>query len=147
MAGFAGIVAAIRHRDISTWAREERILLRMLLTASAMAVSFALLPAVLTEGRVPEPTVWRVGSFTLLVWQAWIAVRRIRQFRAGGVPSPVPRTLFAWITAILLLQGLNVGLGVSWPYLLGVFGILVNAFTFFLILLLGGTDEGDAVAS
>jgi len=144
MAGFAGIVAAIRHRDIASWAHEERILLRMLLIASAMAISFALLPAVLTEARLPEPTVWRVGSLSLMVWQAAIAVHRSRQFRAGGTASPIPRLLFAWITAILLLQALNIFLGVSWPYLLGVFGILVNAFSFFLILLLGRTDERNA---
>ena len=57
IAGFAGIVAAIRHRDIASWAQAEQILLRMLLTASGMKISFALLPAVLSEAGVPEPTI------------------------------------------------------------------------------------------
>lgn len=141
MAGFAGIVAAIRHRDISSWPDVERILLQMLLIASAMATTFALLPALLTEARLPEPLKWRIASVALMVWQIAIVVHRQRQFRAGGTRSPVPRLLYLWIAGILVLQALNLVLGVSWPYLLGVFGLLVNAFSFFLILLLGRVGE------
>jgi len=146
MAGFAGIVAAIRHRDISTWAHDERIMLRMLLVASGMAVSFALLPAVLTEARLPEPVIWRSGSISFIAWQIGIAVHRARQFRAAGTPSPIPRALWAWISLIIALQALNVVLAASWPYLLGVFGLLVNAFSFFWVLLLGSAGRQDAQA-
>jgi len=65
MAGFAAIVVAIRHRDISRWAQRERILLRMLLVASGMAVAFALLPAVLREAQLAETAIWRIGSWFL----------------------------------------------------------------------------------
>ena len=146
MAGFAGIVAAIRHRDIAKWEHEERILLRMLLVASGMAITFALLPAVLAEAQLAESTIWRSGSMSLMIWQIGIAAHRSRQFRAGGKGSPVPRLLYAWVAGIIVLQALNVVLGLSWPYLLGVFGILVNAFIFFLILLLGRIGEDDAAA-
>jgi hypothetical protein len=145
IAGFAGIVAAIRHRDISSWAHGERILLRMLLLASGMAVSFALLPAVLVEAGLPEATIWRVGSGALLVWQVAIAVHRGRQFRATGTAPPFSRGLYAWIGPILLLQASNVYLGASWPYLLGVFSLLVNAFIFFLVLMLG-RNGGEGAA-
>lgn len=118
----------------------------MLLVASAMATSFAMLPAVLAEARLPEPAIWRIGSVLLLVWQAAIAVHRARQFRATGMPSPVPRLLYAWVAGILLLQALNVALATSWPYLLGVFGVLVNAFSFFMILLLGRSGAERAAA-
>ena len=141
MAGFAGIVAAIRHRDIASWAQEERILLRMLLVASGMAVTFALLPAVLREARLPEPTIWRAGSAALVAWQAGIAAHRSRQFRAAGVVSPIPRALALWVGGVIVVQASNVILGLSWLYLLGVFGVLVNAFSFFLILLLGRAGE------
>lgn len=103
MAGFAGIVAAIRSRDVSSWAHEQRILLRMLLIASAMATSFALLPAVLSEAQLPEPAIWRIGSLSLMLWQIGIAVHRARQFRAGGGAAPLPRVLYAWVTAVVLL--------------------------------------------
>jgi len=102
MAGFAGIVAAIRNREISRWPHEQRILLRMLLIASAMSVTFAMLPAVLAEARQPEPSLWRASSLALLVWQAAIAVHRQRQFRSGGTASPVPRILYLWVTSIVL---------------------------------------------
>jgi len=146
MAGFAGIVAAIRHRDISRWAHHERIMLQMLLVASGMAVSFALLPAVLGEAQLAESTIWRVGSISYIVWQFGISVHRSRQFRAAGVRPPLPRFVYAWITIIVALQALNIVLGASWPYLLGVFGILVNAFTFFWVLLLGGDGKQGAAA-
>lgn len=144
MAGFAGIVAAIRHRDLGRWAHEDRILLRMLLTASGMAVLFALLPAVLFEAHLPEPAIWRAASASLMVWQTAIAVHRVRQFRAVGTQAPLPRLLYAWVSGIVVLQALNVFLGVSWPYLLGVFGVLANAFSFFLVLLLGGAGGEKA---
>jgi len=137
MAGFAGIVAAIRHRNIGRWAHEDRILLRMLLTASGMAIVFALLPAVLVEAQLPERAVWRAASASLMVWQTAIAVHRSRQFRTAGTAAPLPRLLYAWVAGVVVLQALNVHLGASWPYLLGVFGVLANAFSFFLILLLG----------
>lgn len=145
IAGFAGIVAAIRHRDISRWAHEEQILLRMLLTASGMSISFALLPAVLAEAHLPEPTIWRIGSASLLVWQIGIWVHRSRQLRAVGTARATPMVLRAWVLVAVVLQALNIELGTSWPYLLGIFSILLNAFTFFLILLFGrATGEQGA---
>lgn len=146
MAGFAAIVVAIRHRDISRWAREEQILLRMLLVASGMAVAFSLIPAALREARLAEPVIWRIGSVSFIVWQTAIVVHRVRQFRAAGRPSPVPRLLYPWITFVVALQALNVILAAPWPYLLGVFGLLVNAFSFFWVLLLGKAGDRDVDA-
>jgi hypothetical protein len=143
MAGFAGIVAAIRHRDLSLWADEERILLRMLLVASGMAITFALLPAVLREARVPDGVIWRVGSGTFMVWQAGITVHRVRQFRAADRPIPLPRILFVWVGLLIALQAFNLWLGATWPYLVAIFGLLVNAFSFFWVLLIG---RGGALA-
>ena len=146
MAGFAAIVVAIRHRDISRWAREEQILLRMLLVASGMAVAFALLPALLRQAELAEPVVWRIGSASLMVWQAGIAVHRTRQFRAAGRPPPVSWLVYSLVTLILTLQALNIVLAAPWPYLLGIFGLLVNAFSFFWVLLLGRAGDRDAAA-
>jgi len=145
MAGFAGIVAAIRHRDIASWAGEDRILLRMLLVASGMSISFAMLPAILDDAGFTESSVWRIGSVSLLVWQIGIAVHRSRQFRALGA-NPLPRLIFLWVAGILVLQALNIVLGTAWPYLLGIYGLLVNAFAFFMILLLGRSRDGRGAA-
>jgi uncharacterized membrane protein YhaH (DUF805 family) len=146
LAGFAGIIAAIRQRGVSSWAREQQILLRMLLTASAMAITFALLPPILVEAQVPQPAIWRIGSLAFILWQIGIAIHRVRQFRESGTQSPIPRIVYAWIAAMVLLQAFNVVLGVSWPYLLARFALLVNSFVFFLILLLGRTDEESVSA-
>jgi hypothetical protein len=70
----------------------------------------------------------------------------VRQFRESGTQSPIPRIVYAWIAAMVLLQAFNVVLGVSWPYLLAIFALLVNSFVFFLILLLGRTDEESVSA-
>jgi len=83
-------------------------------------------------------------SFLASAVEATIGVHRWRQFRASGNYFPLPRILFVWVLVILVLQALNLDLGVSWPYLVGVYGILVNAFTFFLILLLGWSGAEDA---
>ena len=43
-----------------------------------------------------------------------------------------------WVTLVVVLQVANVvALGAAWPYLVDVFGVLANAFAFFLVLLLG----------
>ena len=143
IAGFAGIVAAIRHRDIDRWALEEQILLRMLFTASGAAICFALLPAVLSEAGLPGPTIWRAGSISLLLFLFAIGAGRTRQFRKAGLVPKLPRAMPVWVICSALLQALNIHLEASWPYLVGTFLIVLNGFTFFLMLLFGNTSEDD----
>lgn len=145
MAGFAGIVAAIRQRDITRWPREQRLLLEMLFAASAAAIAFALLPTLLAEAELPRSTLWRVGSGSLIIWFASIGVFRYNQARRNTVPFPFRGLFVAWTGFLILLQALNLALAVSWLYLVGVFGILVNGFIFFLRLLLGDFEEQAAV--
>jgi hypothetical protein len=40
--GFAGIIAAIRQRNVDHWPPDQRLMLEMLLTALAVAVLFSL---------------------------------------------------------------------------------------------------------
>ncbi len=138
--GFAGIIAAIRQGRLADWPADQRILLQMLLVASAAAISFALLPSILAEAQLDEPTIWRIGSALLLAWQVGIAVHRTRQFRSFGVTPWFPRLLGVWVAGIIAFQVANLGLAMSWPYLVGVFGLLVNGFSFFLLLLFGRGD-------
>jgi len=146
IAGFAGIIATVRQGRIARWPHEPRILLEMLLTASAFAIVFALLPAVLAEANVPESITWRTGSVLILVWQLVFAAFRTRQFRAIGVRTRPPLWLVSWVCSIVVLQAANVVLGVSWLYLLGVFGILGNGFLFFIRLLFSDWDDENATA-
>jgi len=146
LAGFAGIIAAVRQGRITRWPREPRLLLEMLLVASSLAIVFALLPSVLAEAAVPGPSIWRIGSALLLTCQVALGVLRARQFRTAGLSAQPPFWLLAWISSLLALQAINILLCVSWPYLLGVFGILGNGFFFFLRLLFSDWDNADAAA-
>ena len=146
MAGFAGIVAAIRQRDLLSWPPEQRLLLQMLFAASAAATAFALLPTLLAEAELPQPILWRVVSASLVIWFASIGAFRFNQARRSEVPFPFRGIFVAWTGFLILLQVLNFALAVSWPYLVGVFGILANGFVFFLRLLLGDLGEKDGAA-
>ena len=139
IAGFAGIAAAIRQRDVAAWEPRHRLLLQMLFGASAAAIVLGFLPALLAEASVEPPTLWRIGSATVLVWVLGIGVFRIRQARSHEVSAL--RDLAGWPTTVVsflvtALQVLNLVLAVPWPYLVGVIGILANGFIFFLRLLL-----------
>jgi len=143
LAGFAGIVAAIRHRDLSSWVAQDRLLLRILLVASAMSVVFAWLPALLSEAGINAPALWQISSLVLFIWQISAWIYRGRQGRRLNIDRVLPKYTFVWNAAFLLLQVVNVYLGLSWPFLLGVANILAGAFMVFLVLLLGGnTDKG-----
>ncbi len=141
IAGFAGIIAAIRHRDLSAWAAEDRLLLRMLLVASGVSVLFSWLPIILFEAGVGREIVWRGSSLVLLVWHTSTVVYRIRQLRRLGLGRIAPNISAVWNAGIILFQIANLYLAESWPYLLGIAGILINAFMFFLVLLLGRPSD------
>jgi len=135
VAGFAGIIATVRQGRIARWPHLPRILMKMLLTASAFATVFALLPTVLAEADVSGPDTWRVGSLCILIWQLFFAAFRTRQFQTAGVRTRPPLWLISWVSLIVISQSANIFLSVSWLYLLGVFGILGNGFIFFVYLL------------
>ena len=144
--GFAGIIAAIRQRGVNRWPPDQRLMLRMLLTASAVAVLFSLAPWLLAEGGLSQPVVWRLCSGSLLVWQSGITVYRRRQ--VGNLESSVslPRVLYVLLSVNLALQAINLGLAEAWPFLIGVVSILMYGFAFFLKLLFWGAGDGDEAA-
>ena len=144
--GFAGIIAAIRQRGVNRWPPDQRLMLRMLLTASDVAVLFSLAPWLLAEGGLSQPVVWRLCSGSLLVWQSGITVYRRRQ--VGNLESSVslPRVLYVLLSVNLALQAINLGLAEAWPFLLGVVSILMYGFAFFLKLLFWGAGDGDEAA-
>jgi hypothetical protein len=105
-----------------------------------------LLPTLLAEAELPRSTLWRVVSGSLLIWFAGIGAFRFNQARRSAVRFPFRGLFVAWTGFLILVQALNFVLAVSWPYLIGVFGILVNGFVFFLRLLLGDLGEQDGAA-
>ena len=146
LGGFAGIIAAIRQRSVEDWPLDQRVLLQMLLVASAVAATLALLPAVLSDAGFSSPTMWRIASSLLLSWILGIGAYRVRQFRQIEVAPQFPRLLGMLVGVVVILQCLNLALATSWPYLVGVFVVLVNGFSYFLLLLFGRQEDPDAPA-
>jgi hypothetical protein len=144
VAGFAGIVAAVRQRRLDHWSREQVVLLQILFTATAASIVFGLLPAFLLEAGLRERTAWQVASGALITWIVTAIGFRMRQSRSLGVRMPIPRHVTVWgVVSVGLLIYNVAGDGKSWPYLFGIMGLLMNGFSVFLILVLGSTDGDD----
>lgn len=111
-----------------------------------MAIVFALLPAALATTGMPEPVIWKIGSGGLLAWYIGIVPYRITQSRRLGVRSALPRALKMWVLAPAVLQIYNLTTsGLLWPYLFGIFSLVVNGFSVFLLLLLGTGSESKTL--
>ena len=146
VAGFAGIVAAVRQRQLDHWSKEQLVLLQILFTATAAAIVCGLLPSFLVEVGLRESTVWKVASGALICWIVGAVSFRIHQSKVLGVPMPIPRHVSIWGAISIVLQIYNVaGEGRSWPYLFGIMGLLMNGFSVFLILVLSPTDDADTL--
>ncbi len=142
MAGFAGIVVAIRRVNVSEWDASERIMLETLLGLCASATFFSLMPIVLFNAQLTDETIWRVGSFLMLSVAVFMAIYRYRQtIKIGSEFNlPLPMRIVALFMLAILLANV-VLLETAWPYLVGVLVLLANAFVVFLVLLLGGNDS------
>jgi hypothetical protein len=142
VAGFAGIVAAVRQRKLSHWPIEQLLLLQILFTATAASIFFGLLPSFLTESGLDENTVWKVSSGALVCWIVGAIAFRISQSRKHRVAMPIPGHIRVLGVIAVGLQIYNMtGMGRSWPYLFGIMTILINAFSVFLILVLKPIEQ------
>ena len=139
IAGFSGIVVAIRRGSAS--AKTDRQLLATLLTASAAAVLFSILPFVLADAELPLPLMWRIGSALFLVY--FISMISYRQVREPGWGDAYPRALGVVSALVLILQvGNVVVLAESWPFVLAITLQLAVAFMAFVRLLFNAAN-GD----
>jgi hypothetical protein len=139
IAGFSGIVAVF-GRDTGDWSNADRLLLRMLLTASASASIFSFLPFVLLEAGIDQTLCWKSASGALIAWTFGVAIYRYRQLKKVGVSAPEmwsSRSISLLGVVTILLQILNVAAyGEAWMYLIGVLFQLAVAFGTFVRLLL-----------
>ena len=142
VAGFAGIVAAVRQRRLDHWPKAQLLLLQVLFTTTAAAIAFALLPSFLFELGLDERLVWRTGSAALICWIVGALAFRYRQSRVYGVAMPIPRYIRALGVVSIALQTFNiVNAGVAWPFMFGIMMILMNGFSVFLLLVLRPLDD------
>ena len=145
LAGFAGIITAIRQRNVASWSPRDRVLLQALFGSSAAAIAFGIAPGILAEAHFSPHRIWRAGSTALLVWFAVIPVIRERQMRKQGLSaltSTMGLATLLWVLLLALLQAFNLYRPTPWPYLVGVAGLLSTGFVFFFQLIFAET--GDA---
>lgn len=144
IAGFAGIVAAIRQRRLSSWPPDQLILLQILFFASAASIVAGILPAFLMETGMKPNHVWKACSAVLICWLIGAPVFRARQCKVLGVKQQIPTHVLVWAVISIVLQCYNIAAaGAAWPYLFGVTTMLINGFSVFLILVLKPADSTD----
>jgi len=142
VAGFAGIVAAVRQRHFAHWPIEQLLLLQILFTATAASIVYGLLPSFLAETGLGESAIWKISSGALICWIVGASAFRVSQSRKYDVAMPIPGYIRVLGGFAIGFQIYNiVGTGQSWPYLLGIMAVLANGFTVFLVLVLSPVNE------
>ena len=147
LAGFSGIVAAVGRRGAGHWTAIDQVRLRVLLTASGMALVWAFLPFLLVDA-VDLAAFWRIGSAAIACWYIAMAIRRSRQssgiLARTSIRWPLSMVFHASVVAALFANALF--FGSPSLYVLGVLWELVIAFTAFVDLLLASWQAGDAAS-
>lgn len=142
--GFSGLIFVFRSRDITELEARDLSAIAMIVSAGALALTFALVPVPLSHLGLPEPTFWRLCSalfgVTLLGSVLVFALVNRRLARSGHAErTPVLNRvtpLLAFATAVLLLAA---GLGALPPgpavYLLGLVVCILLCLAFVALLL------------
>jgi hypothetical protein len=145
-AGFAGIVAAFRHRDLAAWPPHETFRFRFMVLYSVLTVLFALLPFFLFHFGVSPARIWSSASILLALVAFILFVDALLHYRALGDDAKSSLSLgmvYFLETGNVLVggtQGCNaVGVGAAPSfslYLLGLGWFLLAAAGMFVRLLL-----------
>ena len=89
IAGFVGVVAALRHQRDEEWKHNELYGVKLMIEHSLAAVLAGLLPSVLSLAFADEATVWRLCSALLaafLAFEVLINIFRVKHATAAGTP-------------------------------------------------------------
>jgi len=145
IAGFAGVVAAFRNDSLHDWGHVEKFWLRLLLANSILPLAFSMVGLFLLSVTYVSPTIWRwcSGLATLcLVPYAIIIITTVAgfgpgQLEAAGGTKPTSYALVTILTAVCLLQLLNVAtLAAFWPFFGAIVALLLGAMYQFVRLVL-----------
>lgn len=111
LAGFSGLLAALRH-DRQSWTEEELFLLRLLLTSAFSGVFFALIPMPVFELLGREGPTLQITSLAYVVWLT-VTVMRFRAVgrSVGKRTTRQPRAGILLFAASVLLGVTNIALG------------------------------------
>lgn len=115
MAGFAGVIGALRHPKDRGWEANEIAGIKLMLEHSLAAVVLGLLPLVFYLYSSDEPMVWLLSSSLLTVFLAaeiLINIARIKTTTAQGSPPRTFKlllgTFFVPTIVLLIVQVMNV---------------------------------------
>ena len=140
LAGFAGLAAVVGRRGRDT-PQLDASRLRGALEFSFLVTGFALLPNLLREAGIPEPTVWRGCCAIFAVSGAGLTLLKVRFLRSvPGVSLSSAWHLF-WVSlstlAVLALAAAALDLvPLTFAYLWGLYVYLTLAALIFLRLVL-----------
>ena len=146
-AGFAGIVAVFRQRDLEEWAPVDAVRFRFMVECSLMTILFALLPFVFHHLGASPTATWSACSG--LMAAAVTALLVIASFRIGYLRSEASGfspALLRFVQAgtlltlaLLVLNALRIGFTAEFgPYLAALAWLLVaSGINFFRLLLFG----------
>lgn len=145
IAGFAGVVVAVRDESVHSWGRIEQFWLRLLLVNSILPLAFSMVGLLIISIKPVQPATWRWCSgfaALLLVPYATMILRSLLRFApgqlkaAGGGRFP-SYALFTLLTAVCLLQLYNATtLAAFWPYFVAIVAMLLGAMYQFVRLIL-----------
>jgi hypothetical protein len=68
LAGFSGIIVAVRQRGLAAWETHHLYMFRLMLLVSLVTVLFALIPFAPYHLGMPEKVTWRVCNGLLGAW-------------------------------------------------------------------------------
>lgn len=124
LAGFAGIVAALRREK---WTELDSLQIKNLLSCAFSALFVAILALVMMHADVAEEITWITLSATWFLAGAMATIRNAFDYRklskATGQPFPSANNIFWFSTAlcVLILQVYNIlVLAAFWPVLIGI---------------------------
>jgi hypothetical protein len=145
IAGFAGVVVAVRNESVHSWGRVEKFWLRLLLLNSILPLTFSMVGLLIIAIKPVQPATWRwcsgFAALFLFPYATMILINLLRfapgQLKAAGGGRFPSSALFALLTAVCLLQLYNVTmLATFWPYFGAIVCMLLGAMYQFVRLIL-----------
>jgi hypothetical protein len=135
LAGFAGIIGALKSNAGSIWTDQHRLLFQVLLASSGLNLLLAATPFLVNS--IPEMIpfgVWNSSSLVGALLCTFAAILRTRQLRRIGASV---RPIFIMVVPVILSYCANIYFGYTWAYLLLLTLGLAIAFVMFVQLIVG----------
>lgn len=151
IAGFAGVVVAVRNQSVHSWGPVEKFWLRLLLVNSILPLAFSMVGLLITAIKPVQPATWRwcsgFAALLLFPYAAMIFRTLLRfapgQLKAAGGGRFPSYALFTLLTLVCLLQLYNVTtLAAFWPYFGATVFMLLGAMYQFVRLILVPQQPG-----